>query len=570
MIYRYSLIAFLAVISLFLISAGFSTSTKEVEAFNPAPPFSGGAGNGGLGDRTGSPLSSATCSQCHAGVLFNTNVLLDVYDPVAGASVTSYVPGTSYEVTFIVSGTANGYGFQGTALTSTNAAGGTFSMPSGGQIVTIAGRPYLEHSGGSSVSGVFQTIWTAPASGSGTITFYGIGLGVNANGGTSGDHVSLPFSQSLTEVIPTSIDYPGTPFCGNDGVQMPVEISPQSGASYSSSQGLVIDPSSGFIDVATSTAGTYTIDYNYPGGSASTSIEINPTYLTSTSATICANETLTFGSQTLDSSDAGLNTEVFQSADGCDSTVDLTLNVLPLIEENIAVSICTGETYNFNGTILTEANAGLNTAVLQAANGCDSTVNLTLSVNTPIEENISETICEGDTYDFNGTTLTEANAGLNTAVLQAANGCDSTVNLTLNVEVIDNTVSQSSAVITANQTGASYQWVDCDNTNAPISGASGVSYTATNDGNYAVEITLNGCTETSPCTLIDFLSLSELKIEGGIVFPNPVKDVFEIRNLEQFGTIESMVLMDGNGRIVQNISIDDSSINIGHLDAGAY
>ena len=194
MIYRYSLIAFLGAISLIFISAGFSSTSTELEAYNPAPPFSGGAGNGGLGDRTGSPVSSGTCAACHSGGAFNVSVAVDIFDPIAGMSVSSYVPGNTYELTYIVTGNASAYGFQGTALTPSNAAGGAFTSPSGAQIVTISGRPYLEHVSGPSASGVFQTLWTAPASGSGTVTFYGIGLGVNQNGGTSGDAVSSPFS----------------------------------------------------------------------------------------------------------------------------------------------------------------------------------------------------------------------------------------------------------------------------------------------------------------------------------------------------------------------------------------
>ena len=159
---------------------------------------------------------------------------------------------------------------------------------------------------------------------------------------------------------------------------------------------------------------------------------------------------------------------------------------------------------------------------------------------------------------------------MNTAILPSANGCDSTVNLTLSVETIDNTVGASGTTLTANQTGATYQWVDCDNGNAAITGETNATFTPSVTGNYAVEVTLNGCTEMSACTLVDFTSLEELNINGGVVFPNPVKDIFEIKNIEKFGTIQSIVLMDANGRVVQTISVDTPSGNIGHLDSGVY
>lgn len=273
----------------------------------------------------------------------------------------------------------------------------------------------------------------------------------------------------------------------------------------------------------------------------------------------------------MDASNVGLNTETFQSVNGCDSTVDLTLSVLPSIIETDAATICFNETYDFNGQTLTAANAGLNTAILQATNGCDSTVNLTLTVLPAIIETDAVTICPSETYNFNGQTLTAANAGLNTVVLQAANGCDSTVNLTLTVEAIDITTTLTSGTLTANQTGATYQWVDCDNANTAIPGETNATYSPTAiTGNYAVEVTFNNCTETSACTLVDFTSLDELNINSSIVFPNPVSDVFEIKNIEQFGTINSISLMDANGKVVKQISVNDSSTNIGNLDSGIY
>lgn len=79
---------------------------------------------------------------------------------------------------------------------------------------------------------------------------------------------------------------------------------------------------------------------------------------------------------------------------------------------------------------------------------------------------------------------------------------------------IDNTVAVSGPIITANETVASYQWVDCDNTFAPISGEVNQSFTATVTGNYAVELTLQGCVTTSACELIDFTGIEELTQSG--------------------------------------------------------
>lgn len=57
---------------------------------------------------------------------------------------------------------------------------------------------------------------------------------------------------------------------------------------------------------------------------------------------------------------------------------------------------------------------------------------------------------------------------------------------------IDVTVGQVGPTLSANNSGATYQWVDCDNGNAPITGATSQSFTPSNSGNYAVIITEGG------------------------------------------------------------------------------
>ena len=75
---------------------------------------------------------------------------------------------------------------------------------------------------------------------------------------------------------------------------------------------------------------------------------------------------------------------------------------------------------------------------------------------------------------------------------------------------VNNDVDQLGMELTAQQSDASYQWLDCDNNNSPIFGANGQSYTTTSTGNYAVEVTLLHCSGVtvgvSACIHIDCLS----------------------------------------------------------------
>ncbi len=75
---------------------------------------------------------------------------------------------------------------------------------------------------------------------------------------------------------------------------------------------------------------------------------------------------------------------------------------------------------------------------------------------------------------------------------------------------INSTVSQAGTVLTAGEptaAGVTYQWIDCNNGNTSIPGATSRTFTATEDGSYAVTITKNGCAETSSCITIDIASI---------------------------------------------------------------
>jgi hypothetical protein len=102
-------------------------------------------------------------------------------------------------------------------------------------------------------------------------------------------------------------------------------------------------------------------------------------------------------------------------------------------------------------------------------------------------------------------------------------GCDSIVTLDLIINNLSNSISNNGPVLTADQNGAIYQWLNCNTNFSPIAGQTSQNFTALANGNYAVKITLNGCTDTSECILVDdYLNLSQntTTIQSAI-FPNP-------------------------------------------------
>lgn len=72
----------------------------------------------------------------------------------------------------------------------------------------------------------------------------------------------------------------------------------------------------------------------------------------------------------------------------------------------LAASICQGEEYTFNGQQLTQSGAYRDTLV--ATNGCDSIIELTLTVMPTANIDKYDTIMVGESYDFYGDILTES------------------------------------------------------------------------------------------------------------------------------------------------------------------
>ena len=155
-------------------------------------------------------------------------------------------------------------------------------------------------------------------------------------------------------------------------------------------------------------------------------------------ATICEGETYEFGTHRL--KQTGKYTEKFENKYGCDSTVVLFLTVNQVYQHVDEVSICQGETYQFGTRALTQS--GNYTEVFKSTNGCDSTVILTLTVNPVYNQSGVATICNGQTYVFGSQTLTTA--GNYIEVFQSVNGCDSIVNLTLSVYPVFNNSTKAS------------------------------------------------------------------------------------------------------------------------------
>ncbi|MCC6600397.1 MAG: hypothetical protein IT223_06955, partial [Crocinitomicaceae bacterium] len=177
---------------------------------------------------------------------------------------------------------------------------------------------------------------------------------------------------------------------------------------------------------------TYTVTPTYMGCAGTpqmVTVEVNPEYSVSIEHSMCPGETYSFNGT--EYSQEGTYQAFLQTSSGCDSTVTLNLTVNSTIYSNQSVHICQGETYSFNGNELSQQ--GQYEATFLSTGGCDSIVTLDLDVLPVYNESINETICQGASYSFGGTSY--SNNGAYEHTFQSATGCDSTVTLFLTVTI---------------------------------------------------------------------------------------------------------------------------------------
>ncbi|MFH2143696.1 MAG: T9SS type A sorting domain-containing protein [Bacteroidota bacterium] len=226
-----------------------------------------------------------------------------------------------------------------------------------------------------------------------------------------------------------------------------------------------------------------------------------------------------------------------------------------------------GNTYTSNNNTATYTFTG------GAANGCDSIVTLNLTINNPTNGTDVITACDsylwidGNTYTASNTTATY------TIPNGEANGCDSIVALNLTINNLDITTINTNDSIIANAIGAIYQWLDCDNGYAIIPGATNQLFVATANGNFAVEITQNTCTDTSACVTIIGVGICENSIDNSLhIYPNPNDGFFtlEITNFEN-KTID-LFLVNNMGVEIENWILNENKveINLSNYAKGIY
>ena len=235
----------------------------------------------------------------------------------------------------------------------------------------------------------------------------------------------------------------------------------------------------------------------------------------------------------------------------------------------------------------------------QTVDGCESTDRLAVAVTTftvdSPEGEAEQELCKDATLEDLSTTsgdnilwyATEVGGeplDITTDVVdnstyyasQTVDGCESEDRLSVEVSLIPNisvsVAGDENQILTADEADATYQWVDCDNGDAPISGATEQNFTPTESGNYAVEITKNGCTDVSGCTAVSLASTFNPSMGEKLkVYPNPTNGIVSVELPSSFvgNTIE---ITNSLGQVLEarTIEVEFMSFDLKDVTNGIY
>jgi hypothetical protein len=187
----------------------------------------------------------------------------------------------------------------------------------------------------------------------------------------------------------------------------------------------------------------------------------------------------------------------------------------------------------------------------------------------PFGTQVNGSICPDGTYSFNGQELSVP--GTYTAAFPVVGSCDSIVVLTLTAISVNVGLVQNGNLLISQATTAGHQWIRCENS-SPIPGATGIYYTATAVGDYAVIVTQNGCSDTSACYTVTSVGIEDLEAPGMHVWPRPTNDVLNVELAFPVQNVE-LRITDLTGRTVERTyfpALSRTALSTDRLVPGVY
>ncbi len=311
------------------------------------------------------------------------------------------------------------------------------------------------------------------------------------------------------------------------------------------------------------------------------SIYVQPTYIQNNAYNVCYNGSYTFPDGAVVNNIitdfvhvSNLSTVGF----GCDSTIVDSIYVQPVYNQTQLDTVCYNGSYTLpDGSTQNNILASFThtNSLSTVGFSCDSTIVSNIHVIMPKYEVQYLTLCFNETYSIGSSTY--GADGMYIDTISAVSGCDSivTTHITVTEDLGQYVYAQLDTLIGVSIPGATYQWLECSNSYAAVSGENSVIMKIVNTGSYALETTKGACVDTSDCIQVDIVEDFPMVVKNGDKY-NGVADktgkkyvvVFE----QDQPTLQYQLVNDG-GVIILDITLqnaDGFTIDMSIYPAGIY
>ncbi len=260
---------------------------------------------------------------------------------------------------------------------------------------------------------------------------------------------------------------------------------------------------------------------------------------------------------------------------------------------------------SFSNTISTTASSTGGNISVFASNSCgiSATQTLAITVNsipvTPSAISGNTTVCSGssNTYSVSAvggatsyswilpsgwsgnsstnimSAMSSTSSGMISVTANNSCGSSSSQTLVITMNTIDVSVTQNGLTLSANLSGAVYQWINCS-TSSNIFGATAQNYTATANGIYKVTITNNGCSASSSCYTVNTVGMTENNsLISSTIYPNPSNGKFQLNLSDiQFGKKYELEIYNVDGTRIYHADASSitTEVDIGNQSIGIY
>ena len=256
---------------------------------------------------------------------------------------------------------------------------------------------------------------------------------------------------------------------------------------------------------------------------------------------------------------SGIYTDKIQNSSGCDSiiTIYLTIGAHSTRYLNITASC----SFTSPSGKFVWDSSGFYQDTIPTKTAGDSILMITLEVTKSFLRIIHARACghyisPSGKYDW----YTE---GYYLDTISTGSGCDSVFSIDLIFDKVYTGVIQDKSTLKSIDVRASHQWIDCDNLNLPIEGATDRIFTATHSGHYAVIVSNSTCIDTSAIHEVIINTVTgviENTFESEVrLYPNPTEGDVSIDLGKVHADLE-VTVTGPDGRIVQRNTIKQAKV----------